>query len=185
MGRRRNRSKHRTGQGPSGNHATWDQGTLRSYRVGALPIINHFLECMRVEEILQEHLPAEDARTKIATARGLMLLEAIGVQTDSVEYRLPVLDAERHRVADLSGGSATNADIDLTITTLDGFKIGIRRMYNFCSRGAGGAQAPGLLRLDSGLPADARLSRLGRAAPRVEPPVEGRALGRHGGSHHG
>ena len=74
MGKRRNRSKHRTGQGPSGSIATWDQGTLRSYRVGALPIINHFLHRMRVEEILQEHLPTEDARTKIATARGLMLL---------------------------------------------------------------------------------------------------------------
>lgn len=74
MGKRRNRSKHRTGQGLSGSIATWDQGTLRSYRVGALPIINHFLHRMRVEEILQEHLPTEDARTKIATARGLMLL---------------------------------------------------------------------------------------------------------------
>lgn len=74
MGKRRNRSKHRTGQGPSGSIATWDQGTLRSYRVGALPIINHLLDRMNVEEILREHLPAEDARTKIATARGLMLL---------------------------------------------------------------------------------------------------------------
>ena len=74
MGRRKNRSKHRTGQGPSGSLATWDQGTLRSYRMGALPIINHLLDRMNVEEILQEHLPAEDARTKIASARGLMLL---------------------------------------------------------------------------------------------------------------
>jgi transposase len=74
MGKRRNRSKHRTGQGPSGSVSAWGQGTLRSYRVGALPIINHFLERMKLEEILQEHLPTEDARTKIATARGLMLL---------------------------------------------------------------------------------------------------------------
>jgi hypothetical protein len=74
MGKRRNRSKHRAGQGPSGSVASWDKGTLRSYSVGALPIINHLLERMNVEQILLEHLPAEDARTKIATARGLMLL---------------------------------------------------------------------------------------------------------------
>jgi len=74
MGKRRNRSKHRTGQGTSGSIATWDQGTLRSYRVGALPLINHLLDRMKVEEILQRHLPAEDARTKIPTVGGLMLL---------------------------------------------------------------------------------------------------------------
>lgn len=44
MGKRRNRSKHRTGQGPSGHIASWDQGTLQSYRVGAVPIINHLLQ---------------------------------------------------------------------------------------------------------------------------------------------
>jgi transposase len=74
MGKRRNRSQHRTGQGPSGSIASWDQGTLHSYRVGAMPIINQLLDRMNLEEILREHLPAEDARTKIATARGLMLL---------------------------------------------------------------------------------------------------------------
>lgn len=73
MGKRRNRSQHRTAQGASGSIASWDQGRLRSYRIGAMPIINRLLERMNLEEILQEHLPAEDARTKIATARGLML----------------------------------------------------------------------------------------------------------------
>jgi transposase len=74
MGKRKNRSQHRTGQGSSGNIANWDQGTLQSYRVGALPIINHLLERMHVEEILRKHLPAEAPHTKIAAARGLMLL---------------------------------------------------------------------------------------------------------------
>ena len=73
MGKRRQRSKHRTGQGPSGNVAIWDEGTLRSYRVGALPIINHLLERMHLEEILRKHLPEESAQTKIATAQGVML----------------------------------------------------------------------------------------------------------------
>ena len=39
--------------------------TLRSYEVGALPIINHILRRMRLPEILREFLPASDARTEL------------------------------------------------------------------------------------------------------------------------
>ena len=74
MGKRKNRSRHRTSQGPGGSVAKWQKGTLRSYNVGALPIINHILERMNLEEILAAHLPGEDARTKIPTSRGVMLL---------------------------------------------------------------------------------------------------------------
>ena len=74
MGKRRNRSKHRSTQGPAGSVATWDQGALRSYSVGALPIINHVLDRMNLEKILEAQLPNEDARTKIRTCCGLMLL---------------------------------------------------------------------------------------------------------------
>ena len=74
MGKRKNRSKHRAAQGTKGSAATWSQGALRSYNVGAMPIINHFLERMNLESILQSCLPPEDKRTKIPTARGIMLL---------------------------------------------------------------------------------------------------------------
>jgi transposase len=74
VGKRRNRSKHRAAQGPAGSMAIWKKGTLHSYSVGALPLINHLLDRMNLEEILQSHLPCEDARTKIPTGRGLMLL---------------------------------------------------------------------------------------------------------------
>ena len=74
MGKRKNRSRHRAGQGPSGSVAKWSQGTLRSYSVGALPIINSLLERMQLEQVLEAHLPPEDGRTKIRTARGVMLL---------------------------------------------------------------------------------------------------------------
>ena len=74
MAKRKNRSRHRTGQGPGGSLAKWRQGTLRSYSVGALPIINSILKRMNLEEILATHLPREDARTKIPTSRGVMLL---------------------------------------------------------------------------------------------------------------
>jgi len=74
VGKRKNRSRHRTGQGPGGSIAKWRQGTLRSYSVGALPIINRILDRMQLEDILAAHLPGEDARTKIPTSHGVMLL---------------------------------------------------------------------------------------------------------------
>lgn len=48
--------------------------TLRSWTVGALPILNRLLERMRLEAILQQHLPPDDPRVKIPTATGLLLL---------------------------------------------------------------------------------------------------------------
>ena len=48
--------------------------TLKSYRVGALPILERFLQRLRLEEFLRDRLPTEDARIKIATATGLILL---------------------------------------------------------------------------------------------------------------
>ena len=51
-----------------------EEDLIRSYTVGALPILNHFLDRMKLEEVLQAYLPAEDRRTKVPTARGLVLL---------------------------------------------------------------------------------------------------------------
>ena len=39
--------------------------TLRSYAVGALPILNDILQRMRLEEFLRDCLPPEDRRTKL------------------------------------------------------------------------------------------------------------------------
>lgn len=49
-------------------------GTLCSYTVGALPILNQILERVRLEEFLQEYLPKEDGRTKLPTAKTLLVL---------------------------------------------------------------------------------------------------------------
>ncbi len=48
--------------------------SLRSYEVGALPIINHILRRMRLPEILREFLPASDARTELPAYRTLLVL---------------------------------------------------------------------------------------------------------------
>jgi hypothetical protein len=47
---------------------------LRSYDVGALPLVNHILEKTRLEEFLSEHLPPDDPRAELPTAQGLMVL---------------------------------------------------------------------------------------------------------------
>jgi transposase len=48
--------------------------TLRTYDVGALPIINRILQRMRLSEILEECLPKDNSRTRLATHRGLLVL---------------------------------------------------------------------------------------------------------------
>jgi len=47
---------------------------LRSYDVGALPLVNHVLEKMRLEEFLSERLPPDDPRAELPTAQGLMVM---------------------------------------------------------------------------------------------------------------
>lgn len=47
---------------------------LHSETVGALPVVNHFLERMRVGEILERHLPHDDARLRLAPATVIALV---------------------------------------------------------------------------------------------------------------
>ena len=47
---------------------------LRSFEVGALPLVNGLLGRMRLREILAEHLPADDPRTELPTVRALLVL---------------------------------------------------------------------------------------------------------------
>jgi len=48
--------------------------TLTSYRVAALPIINHVLERMRLESFLRSYLPRPDRRCRIDPSIGISLL---------------------------------------------------------------------------------------------------------------
>ena len=48
--------------------------TLTSYRVAALPIINHVLERMRLDRFLRSYLPRADRRCRIAPSIGISLL---------------------------------------------------------------------------------------------------------------
>ena len=48
--------------------------TILTHCVGAMPIINHFLERMRLREFLDKHLPRDDSRTHIDSSRVVLLL---------------------------------------------------------------------------------------------------------------
>ena len=47
--------------------------TLHSCTIGVLPILDRLLQRLRLEPILQDHLPREDRRSRIPTATGLSL----------------------------------------------------------------------------------------------------------------
>lgn len=47
---------------------------LRSVKTGALPILNHVLQRLRLEEFLREHLPREDKRVKVPATKALVVL---------------------------------------------------------------------------------------------------------------
>jgi transposase len=49
---------------------------LRSYDVGALPLLRRIFERIQLERILREHLPKDDPRTELATDAALMVLFA-------------------------------------------------------------------------------------------------------------
>jgi len=50
------------------------RNVLRSSTVGALPILNHFLRRMRLEDFLRAALPAEDLRSKLSPVKALLVL---------------------------------------------------------------------------------------------------------------
>src|SRR5512135_2058314 len=59
---------------PPGGTARATVRALTSRRVAALPILNRFLQRLRLDEFLRDHLPREDRRSRVPTATGLLVL---------------------------------------------------------------------------------------------------------------
>ena len=59
-----------------GTRALADGLELRSYDIGALPLLKQILERMQLERLLCEHLPKDDPRTELPTASALLVLIA-------------------------------------------------------------------------------------------------------------
>jgi transposase len=59
-----------------GKHAQADGLRLRSYDVGALPLLQHIVARMQLHRLLSEHLPRDDVRTELPTVTALLVLVA-------------------------------------------------------------------------------------------------------------
>src|SRR3954470_1645253 len=60
----------------SGKHAQADGLELRSYDVGALPLLDRIVARMQLRRLLGEHLPKDDSRTELPTVTALLVLFA-------------------------------------------------------------------------------------------------------------
>jgi transposase len=60
----------------AGKHAHADGLELRSYDVGALPLLNRIVERMQLKRLLSEHLPKDDSRTEFPTVTALLVFFA-------------------------------------------------------------------------------------------------------------
>ena len=59
-----------------GKHAQADGLELRSYEVGALPLLDRIIARMQLQRLLSEHLPRDDSRTELSTVTTLLVLFA-------------------------------------------------------------------------------------------------------------
>lgn len=66
--------KRNTGPIISGKHAAADGLELRSYEIGALPLLKRILERMQLARLLRDHLPKDDPRTELPTDTTLLVL---------------------------------------------------------------------------------------------------------------
>lgn len=64
-----------------------DKLSLKTQRLGPLPIINHFISRLKLEGVLERFVPTNDKRVRLAYAKGLgVLLRSILVERDPI-YR--------------------------------------------------------------------------------------------------
>ena len=85
---------------PAKSVARTSRNVLRSSTVGALPILNHFLRRMRLEDFLRAALPAEDRRTKLSPVKALavaQVLEICGAEEWIVTEIQPQIEETFHQ----------------------------------------------------------------------------------------
>jgi len=83
---------------------------LHSFQVGAVPLVNYYFGRLKLAELLQQHLPADDVRQTIPTARIVLLLVRNVLLSREPLYGIPEWVAQRapelfdlfhHQVAEL------------------------------------------------------------------------------------
>jgi transposase len=68
------RGRKRRPRPEPGKQATSGPFKLRSFDVGAIPLVNHILDRMGLEDLLEEHLPSDDPRTELPTSQAILVL---------------------------------------------------------------------------------------------------------------
>ena len=135
----------------SGRRAKTKGKTLRSYEVGAVPIIDRILRRMRLPEILRESLPPDDPRVELPTCRGLSVLvcnllvsrEPIyGVGEWAARYAPDLLDLRQQEVKLLNDdrigrcldrlfdGLDSGLIMAVTRHVVDEFKVSLDELHN-------------------------------------------------------
>lgn len=134
-----------------GHLATSGGMTLRTYQVGALPIINRILQRMRLSEILQQSLPHDDSRTQLPTHRTLLVLlrniliarkPVYGVGQWAAAYAPDLLDMWDHEMQRLNDdrvgrsldrlfdGLDANLILNVVRQVVDEFQINLDELHN-------------------------------------------------------
>jgi transposase len=134
-----------------GHLASSSGKTLRTYDVGALPIINRILERMRLSDILKQCLPTDDSRTQLPTQRGLLVLvrnllisrePVYGVGQWASSYAPGLFDMWHHEVERLNDDrvgrcldrlfDALDADLIMKVVrqVIDQFQINLDELHN-------------------------------------------------------
>jgi transposase len=134
-----------------GHRASSSGKTLRTYDVGALPIINQILQRMRLPDTLRQTLPSDDSRTQLATYRGLLVLvrnllvarePVYGVGQWAARYAPDLLDLWHHEVERLNDDrvgrcldrlfDGLDADLIMNVVrqVIDQFHISLDELHN-------------------------------------------------------
>ena len=110
-----------------GKHAQADGLQLRSYDVGALPLLNRIIERMQLQRLLSEHLPRDDSRTELPTVNALLVLFA-----NLLVARQPVYGVGEWAALFPPTSSAFASRISADCTTIASVALSTA-----CSRGSG------------------------------------------------
>lgn len=111
LSRKSSSSRTRRRKVALGQRASAEGFELRSYNVGALPLVNTFLDRMQLTELLADYLPPDDPRTELPTVRALMVLvrnvllsrqPVYGVAEWAAQFPPDLLELAEDEVAQLS-----------------------------------------------------------------------------------
>ncbi len=97
-----------------------DQFSLRSQRLGPLPIVNHFLRRIGLEGILARHVPTNDKRTRLRYEMAIgVLLRSIMVEREPIYRQQETVDSYAPEAFGLSAETASCVGDDAIGRALD------------------------------------------------------------------